>query len=79
MLVRFYAVGREIAGCSEAHFDVTSCGELAQALEVRFGARMGRLVEASTLLLDGVRHRSSNAVTLTESDIVDLLPPFAGG
>lgn len=79
MHVRFYAVGREIAGCSEAEFAATSCAELAIALESRFGPRMAQLAAASTLLLDGTRHRIGDDVVLKESDVVDLLPPFAGG
>lgn len=79
MLVRFYAVGREIAGVDECRIDATSFSALAKALESRFGARMVRLTDASTLLLDGTRHRIVDEVALSDSDVVDLLPPFAGG
>jgi len=79
MLVRFYAVGREISGCSEAQFEAASFEELSSALQSRFGPRMARLAEVSTLLLDGARHRIADNVLLSPSDTVDLLPPFAGG
>jgi molybdopterin converting factor small subunit len=79
VLVRFYAVGREIAGVDEAHFDVTSFQSLATSLRAQFGERMARLAEASTLLLDGTRHRITDDVELADGDVVDLLPPFAGG
>ena len=79
MLVRFYAVGRELAGVNEARFGVSNFAELAEALESRLGARMAELTSASTLLLDGTRHRITDDVPLAESDVVDLLPPFAGG
>lgn len=79
MLVRFYAVGREIAGVDEARFDVTSFQSLATSLRAQFGERMARLAEASTLLLDGTRHRITDDVELVDGDVVDLLPPFAGG
>lgn len=79
MLVRFYAVGREIAGVDEARFDVRSFQSLAASLHAQFGERMARLAGASTLLLDGTRHRITDEVELSDGDVVDLLPPFAGG
>jgi len=79
MQVRFYAVGREIAGVDEARFDVDSFDALASALQARFGERMARLAEASTFLRDGSRHRITDEVALSDADVVDLLPPFAGG
>ena len=79
MLVRFYAVGRELAGVDEAHLAASTFTELALTLHARFGQRMTELAAVSTLLLDGTRHRISDDVVLTETDVVDLLPPFAGG
>lgn len=79
VLVRFYAVGREISACNEAQFGVGSLAELGPALHARFGDRMARLVEASTLLIDGARHHIGDDLALSETDVVDLLPPFAGG
>lgn len=79
MLVRFYAVGRELSGTDEAQFDVASFADLAVALDAQFGERMARLATASTLLLHGTRHRISDDVNLAADDVVDLLPPFAGG
>ena len=79
MLLRFYAVGREISGVDEAHFEVTNFTQLADVLGDAYGERMSRLASASTLLLAGVRHRITDDVTLHDADVVDLLPPFAGG
>lgn len=79
MLVRFYAVGREISGLDEMTSEALSLPALAQELGARFGDRMARLVASSTLLLDGRRFRSEDDVAVGESDVVDLLPPFAGG
>ncbi len=79
MLVRFYAVGRELTGVDEVRLTAATFTELASELQLRFGARMTELAAASTLLLDGTRHRIGDEVVLTEADVVDLLPPFAGG
>ncbi len=79
MLVRFYAVAREIAGCGEITLSAASIPELSAQLEQLYGERMARLVAASTLLHDGVRHRATDEVELAADDTVDVLPPFAGG
>ena len=79
MLVRFYAVGREIAGVDELRLGATDITELAAALEAAFGARMGLLAAAATLLHNGTRYRTSDVYTFADDDVVDLLPPFAGG
>ena len=79
MLVRFYAVGREVSGLDEWRSDASSLASLTEELGNRFGSRMERLVASSTLLIDGRRHRSTDDLELSESDVVDLLPPFAGG
>ena len=79
VLVRFYAVGRELAGVDEVRLAVSTFADLAAELQMRFGSRMTDLAAASTLLLDGTRHHISDDVVLKETDVVDLLPPFAGG
>lgn len=79
MLVRFYAVGREIAGCTEYRASATDARSLRAELEAAFGARMGQLFDAASLMSGGRRIAADDAVTWTDSDEVDLLPPFAGG
>ena len=79
MQVRFYAVGRELAGVEALTTNAASMQQLTVELGERYGERMARLVAASTLLHDGVRRRSSDEVTFADADVVDLLPPFAGG
>lgn len=79
MLVRFYAVGREVAGLDEWRSNAATLPALTEELGVRFGARMSTLVQSSTLLHNGRRYRSDDALELTGDDVIDLLPPFAGG
>lgn len=79
MQVRFYAVGREVAGVESMTSDAATVRELAIELGARYGERMTRLVDASTLLHNGVRRSSRDDVALLPTDTVDLLPPFAGG
>ena len=79
MLVRFYAVGREIAGCDEYTSAATDVSALRNDLESRFGPRMAQLFDASSLLHKGERLHPASVVAIGTDDIVDLLPPFAGG
>lgn len=79
MRVRFYAVGREIAGCTEYTSDATSVTELRADLERRFGTRMAQLFDASSVLHAGQRLGPDSEMSIGADEIVDLLPPFAGG
>lgn len=79
MLVRFYAVGREIAGCTEYRAAAKDFPSLRAELVTMFGTRMGQLFDAASLMSSGRRVGADAAMTWTDSDEVDLLPPFAGG
>ncbi len=79
MRIRFYAVGREIAGRNEHLTDVQSIDALRAELVEHYGNRMGQLFDASSLLHEGQRLRPDSKVAFRGDDVVDLLPPFAGG
>ena len=79
MRVRFYAVGREIAGRNEHDSDASNLHELRADLVTNFGNRMGQLFDASSLLHDGQRLTPGTRTAFTADDVVDVLPPFAGG
>ncbi len=79
MQVRFYAVGREIAGTTECSIEAASMLELREQLEAKFGLRMHQLLEASTLLVQGQRFSIQDEHTFAGEDVLDVLPPFAGG
>lgn len=79
MQVRFYAVGREIANCNEYSANAASVQSLRDELVGAFGARMGQLFDASSIMHKGRRLTVDDNVAFTGDDIVDVLPPFAGG
>lgn len=79
MLVRFHAVGRELAGVESLSSDAPTIAALSLELGARYGERMARLVAASTLLHNGIRRSATDDVPLADGDTVELLPPFAGG
>ena len=79
MQVRFYAVGREIAGHTEHRSAAHDVAGLREDLAQTYGARMAALFDASSLLFKGERLRTDSSLRFDDHDVVDLLPPFAGG
>lgn len=79
MIVRFYAIGREISGRNEYTAVAGTVAELRTELESGFGQRMAQLFDASSLLYRGRRLQNDSDVSFETDDVVDLLPPFAGG
>ena len=79
MRVRFYAVGREIAGRNEHESNADTLDALRADLVANFGNRMGQLFDASSVLHNGQRLAPGTNTAFTADAVVDLLPPFAGG
>ena len=76
--MRYFASAAEAAGPEEETVSTTAAttGELRLELAARFGPAMARVLDAGSLLVDGVVRRAEDAVL---GDAVDVLPPFAGG
>jgi molybdopterin synthase sulfur carrier subunit len=75
--VRLYAGARAAAGVDECSVDVVTIDELVAALSARFGSGFERVLDASTLLVDGLVGRRETAVGV--GAVIEVLPPFAGG
>lgn len=79
VLVRYFAAAAEAAGVDEERLELagaTTVGELRDALVVRYGAAMARVVANGSFLVDGVVRRDPATPVGAQ---VDVLPPFAGG
>jgi molybdopterin synthase sulfur carrier subunit len=76
--VRYFAAARAAAGVGTEDVPAGSLKELVDALELRHGAPLARVLTACSFLVDGLSCREP-ATTLTEASTVDVLPPFAGG
>ena len=76
--IRFFAAAAEAAGTESTTVDVASIGELRTLLADRHGAEFARILSRCSLLVNGTR-AADDAVPLTGTDTVDVLPPFAGG
>lgn len=83
--VRYWAGARAAAGTAEDTFEVT--GELslsevvARVLERHPDDRMSRTVAVCSVLVGDrpVRSQDPTTVSVAPGDVVELLPPFAGG
>ena len=88
MNVRYFAAARAAAGMEEERFDLpagaTVESRLAAVLEVERPEPpagtppLARILARSSFLLNEVAVRD-RTVVLSDSDVVDVLPPVAGG
>jgi molybdopterin converting factor small subunit len=76
--VRFWAGARAAAGREEQAVEAGTLGELLGA--IRGHAPLDRVLDASSLLVDGTAVRREDAAhPIPAGAVVDVLPPFAGG
>jgi molybdopterin converting factor small subunit len=86
--VRYFAAARAAAGLEEERFDLPAGSTvealLAAVLDVERAEppsgtpRLATILARSSFLLNEVAVRD-RSVVLREGDVVDVLPPFAGG
>jgi len=78
VLIRYWAAARAAAGVES---EIIDAPDVAQALNLAIGAGRGelaRVVERSSLLLDGVVVHDRTE-PLLDGQTLEVLPPFAGG
>jgi len=76
-VVRYFAGAAEAAGTDVEQLAAGTVGELRAIMLAHHGDRLAQVIDRCSILVDGVR--SDDAATLQASDVVDVLPPFAGG
>jgi sulfur-carrier protein len=86
--VRYFAAARAAAGVEEEKFDLADGGTLGTLLEAILAVArpeppagtppLARVLSRSSFLLNEVAVRDRGAA-LKPDDVVDVLPPFAGG
>jgi molybdopterin converting factor small subunit len=78
--VRYFAAARAAAGV-EVEAVTVPTGTTVAGLVDELGARdteLARVLKRCSFLCDGIAVRD-NAITLRAEQIIDVLPPFAGG
>ncbi|TQJ36019.1 MoaD/ThiS family protein [Arthrobacter sp. SLBN-122] len=88
MLVRYFAAARAAAGFEEEKFELPAGATVADLLEAVLAVEravppagtppLPRILSRSSFLLNEVAVRDRSTV-LGPDDVVDVLPPFAGG
>lgn len=76
--LRYFAAAAEAAG---THQEVVTGDDVAAVLTAScaaHGPKMSHVVGHSSLLLDG-RYVADHDTVLAPGDVLDVLPPFAGG
>ncbi|MGZ0712966.1 MoaD/ThiS family protein (plasmid) [Coraliomargarita sp. W4R53] len=74
--VRYFAAAAEFAGTNEETRSELSLGALRAALTAE-RPELGGILPRCAVLVGG--SRVDNTTVLNDSDVVDVLPPFAGG
>lgn len=77
--VRYFAAAAEAAGSPEERLQLeapVTLDALRETLAERYGAQMQQVLRTGSFLVDGTVRRDGGEV---RGEIVDVLPPFAGG
>ncbi|KAD3515389.1 MoaD/ThiS family protein [Arthrobacter yangruifuii] len=86
MLIRYFGAAKAAAGTEEEHLDEgpLTLAELTGKLAVRYPTPgsgttdLGTVIARSTFLVNETAARNPDLL-LQPDDVVDILPPFAGG
>ncbi len=88
MQVRYFAAARAAAGADEENFDLADGATVATLLEAILAVErpeppngtppLARILSRSSFLLNEVAVRDT-AAPVQPRDVIDVLPPFAGG
>ncbi len=80
--MRYWAAAKDAAGVAEHQLTAeTLAAALAAALEINGGAQLSAVLDRSSFLVDGhpVGRRAADSVVLADGNVIEVLPPFAGG
>jgi sulfur-carrier protein len=78
--VRYFAAARAAAGAEVETVSLQSGTTVAELVEQLSGrnAELAKVLKRCSFLCDGIAVRDAG-LTLAEEQIIDVLPPFAGG
>lgn len=77
--LRYWAAAKAAAGVAEEQVSARTLEEALAGARERHGSRLAAVLEAASLLVDGVRVTPEQHPRLADGTVVEVLPPFAGG
>jgi sulfur-carrier protein len=80
--MRYWAAAKDAAGIAEQRLTAdTLAAALTQAAETTGAERLRAVLARSSFLIDGdpVGLRAAESVLLRDGNVIEVLPPFAGG
>ena len=76
---RFFAVSRDLAGCSQLSLEIASPANLEQALTILFDQKPElRAIEKISMYAIGLDYATLSDI-VTEGNEISLIPPVQGG
>jgi len=80
--IRYWAAAKDAAGVPEQQLTAdTLAAALAAAVAANDRAQLSAVLSRSSFLIDGnpVGRRATESVLLADGNVIEVLPPFAGG
>lgn len=75
----FFASAKQLAGVTEKKFEISSSEDLKNQLIELGGPKLVRIIEVSSILSNGQKINIFDYSQLKNEQILEVLPPFAGG
>lgn len=77
--IKFFAAARQFAKAKEVDLPVTNKLDLISEFQKLGDTDLTKLAQISTFLINGKRHSLNEITQIKNEDIIEMLPPFAGG
>jgi len=75
--IRYWAAARAAAGTTDEPYAGTTLGDVIDAAKAQRGDQFARVLSACSFVVQGVR--AGPETQLRDGDVIEVLPPFAGG
>jgi molybdopterin converting factor small subunit len=77
--IKFFAAARQFANTKEVNLDVKGKLDLITEFQKLGDSDLTKLAQISTFLINGKRFSLNEINDISDTDVIEVLPPFAGG
>ena len=79
--MRYWAAAKDAAGVAEQQLTADTLATALSLAGTNGGAQLRAVLGRSSFLIDGnpVGRRAADSVELADGNVIEVLPPFAGG